>query len=331
MIINTDFKTFYHEFISHFQKVYETCIHENTPISLYDPVHYVLKHQGKQIRPAILAATSLNFKDIPYNDIYPAACCIEMIHNFTLVHDDIMDNDLIRHGEMTVHEKWGVNEAILSGDGLFAMALQLLDHYSTSPALYAKILPVILNAVTKVCEGQAQDMEFEHRQDVSLTEYLEMVEKKTAYLLSVSAKIGAIIAEVEDDVVDLTEKIIRELGIVFQIQDDLLELTSDQTKMGKSLGSDLVKQKKTFPYLYAKENFDKSEWDNFLLKTNAKFIYQHGIDPARKILEKNFVFDRVAEVITLRHGTIQSMIDMLPEGKRDMFNTLVEFVMIRKN
>ena len=326
-----DFKSFYIDFVHGFMKEYGSCIDNTLPTSLYDPIRYVLRHSGKQLRPAILAATAMNFNDISINEIYPAACCIEMIHNFTLIHDDIMDNDMLRHGEKTVHAKWGVNKAILSGDGLFAIALQQLDHYAKDPVLYSKLVPVVLDAVTIVCEGQANDMEFESRNDVELDEYLEMVEKKTAYLLSVSARIGAILADVDKKTEILCEKIIRELGIVFQIQDDLLELTSDADQMGKSLGSDLVKQKKTYPYLFAKKEMNAESWDKFLKYIHEEYIVKYGIGPAKGILENNFIFDRIREVITLRHESIQDMISRLPEGKRNMFYSLVEFVMNRKH
>ena len=326
-----DFKHFYSDFIIEFKQIYGSCVRKASPVSLYDPINYVLEHPGKQIRPAILVATALNFKDIPAKDLYPAACCVEMIHNFTLVHDDIMDNDLLRHGMETVHAKWSVNDAILSGDGLFAIALQQLDHYSDNPKLYSKLVPKVLHAVTLICEGQAQDMDFENRDDVTLDEYLEMVEKKTAHLLSVSAGMGAALAGLDAEAEQLCEKIIMELGIVFQIQDDLLELTSDPDVMGKSLGSDLVNRKKTFPYLFSKQVLSNDIWKEFEKKTSKLYISLNGTKPARKVLEDNFIFDRIGEVITLRHERIQNMISKLPEGKRNMFFSMVEFVMNRKH
>ena len=219
----------------------------------------------------------------------------------------------------------------MSGDGLFALALQQLDRYSYDPKLYSKLVPMILSAVMKVCEGQALDMDFENRDDVTLDEYLDMVEKKTAVLLSASARMGAMLSSVDKDKEELSEKIIRELGIVFQIQDDLLELTSDQEIMGKSLGSDLVKQKKTFPYLFAKKELSEEIWNDFQKRIQEDYIADNGIAPAKELLENNFIFDRVREVITFRHERIQDMISKLPESKRDMFYSMVEFVMNREN
>ncbi|MCF7832262.1 MAG: polyprenyl synthetase family protein [Candidatus Marinimicrobia bacterium] len=331
MTTKLDFKLFYKEYIPLFDKGYKRCVHNTVPASLYDPVYYILEHSGKQIRPAFLSAIAYSFGNISFEDSFPAASCLEMIHNFTLVHDDIMDGDIMRHGKETVHVKWNENQAILSGDGLFAMALMQLDQYTNDAKLYAKIMPLILHAVSIVCEGQAQDMEFESRIDVKLSEYLEMVEKKTAYLLAVSARVGAVIGGAEKDEELLVEKIIRELGVVFQIQDDLLELTSDNENMGKTLGSDLIKQKKTFPYLFAKQELAQLEWNKFQEYIKSDYVKHNGVQSARQILEDNFIFDRIHEVITLRHVAIQELIKGLPEGNQKMFNSMVEFIMNRKN
>lgn len=330
MITKNDFQLFYQEFIPIFQKEYENSIRLEKPRSLYDPLKYVLNNPGKQLRPAILAAVPSSFKSINFEKILPAAICIEMVHNFTLIHDDIMDNDMMRHGLETIHSKWSMNEAILSGDGLFAIALNRLDHYAQEPEIYSKIMLIILEAVIIVCEGQAMDMEFEDRQDVNLAEYLEMVEKKTAWLLAVSARIGAVLGEADNRDELLIEKFIRKLGVVFQIQDDLLELTSDFKTMGKSLGSDLIKQKKTYPYLFAKQELGNHKWSEFKEAISENVIRKSGIEPAREILKNNFIFDRINEVITLQHVDIKELINELPPEKRDMLNSIVNFIMNRK-
>ena len=330
MIIKLTFKLFYKEYITRFNLEYRKSVHHTAPVSLYDPIHYILKYPGKQIRPAFLAAVAYSLNDISFEKSFPAASCMEMVHNFTLVHDDIMDGDVLRHGMETVHSKWNKNLAILSGDGLFARALAQLDPYASDAELYASIMPLILQAVIIVCEGQALDMEFESREDVELSEYLSMVEKKTAHLLAVSARIGAVIAGADKDEELLVEKIIRELGIVFQIQDDLLELTSDSASMGKTLGSDLIKQKKTYPYLFAQQELDQVEWNKFLESISVTYIETHGLHDARKILKDNFIFDRIREHITLRNVTIQELIKGLPKGSQEMFNEMVEFIMNRK-
>ena len=330
MITKVDFQSFYKEFIPVFNEEYRKSILNEKPFSLYDPIKYVLHNPGKQIRPAILGAIASSSNSIDHKELFPAAICIEMVHNFTLIHDDIMDNDLVRHGKQTVHSKWNMNKAILSGDGFFAMALKQLDHYASSPIIYSKISPIILEAVIIVCEGQAMDMEFEERNDVSLTEYIEMVEKKTAWLLAVSARIGAILADTAYKDQLLIEEIIKRLGVVFQIQDDLLELTSDTKTMGKSLGSDLVKQKKTYPYLYAKQELNGKKWTEFQKVISEDVIRESGIEPAREILRNNFIFDRINEVITLQHVDIKELINELPPEKRDVLNSIVNYILNRK-
>ena len=159
-----NFKSFYNEYIPFFRKEYKNCVRNDAPKSLYEPIHYTLEHSGKQIRPAILAACALALNDVTIEKTFFAASCVEMIHNFTLIHDDIMDGDLLRHGMQTVHAKWDVNKAILSGDGLFAIALKQLDPYKNDAEFYASILPVLLDTVVKVCEGQAQDIFYLFRQ-----------------------------------------------------------------------------------------------------------------------------------------------------------------------
>lgn len=325
------FQQFYKEFILEFKKEYEGGVIKTLPLSFYKPIHYTLSNPGKQIRPALLCAVYSVLSSNGMSKAIPAAKGIEMIHNFTLIHDDIMDGDIIRHGHPTVNAKWNDNIAILAGDGLFAIALQQFEAYSKQPELYSKIIPELLEAVIVVSEGQAEDLEFEDRDDVSLEEYLDMVSKKTAKLLSVSAKIGALIAGADNDICLLIEKIVHELGIVFQIQDDLLELTADEELMGKSLGSDLVNKKKTFPFLYAKKLLNEDKWNDFLDKIDIDYIENNGILPAKEFLKENLIFDKIHKLIKLRHATIQGLINELPEESQKMLTSIIEFVMNRKN
>jgi geranylgeranyl diphosphate synthase type II len=183
----------------------------------------------------------------------------------------------------------------------------------------------------RVCEGQAEDMEFEERREVTLDEYLDMVTKKTACLLAVSGRLGAVLGGAEAGEEELTEKVLLELGIVFQIQDDLLELTSDAEKMGKTLGSDLVNKKKTFPYLFAKKELPPEEWEDFLAAAAPENIAGQGTGPARRVLERNFIFDKINDIITLRHASIQEMIRKLPPRTQEMFRSMVTFVMHREH
>jgi geranylgeranyl diphosphate synthase, type II len=324
-----EFRQFYQNYIPGFRKRYSGLIRAKAPHFLYDPLSYVLQYSGKQLRPAILAASAAAFSDSAADDAFPAAACIEMIHNFTLIHDDIMDNDMMRHGVKTLHAKWDRNRAILAGDGLFAIALAELDHYRNRPELYSKILPMILDAVIRVCEGQALDMEFEYREDVSTDDYLDMVRKKTAWLLAVSAKTGAVIGDADPGSTEQVESILLDTGILFQIQDDLLELTSNAETMGKTLGSDLVRGKKTYPYLFARQIMSPAQWEDFLELCSGKTIDQYGIEPARKHLERYFIFDKIGEVITLYHDRIQERILHLPAETQELYQSMLSFIMHR--
>ncbi|MDZ7821107.1 MAG: polyprenyl synthetase family protein [Candidatus Marinimicrobia bacterium] len=326
-----DFERYYRDFVPRFSKGLQGRVRTSAPESLYTPLRYVLRHTGKQLRPAVLSATAAAFGGISRERSFPAACCIEMIHNFTLVHDDIMDADHLRHGEATVHARWDTDKAILAGDGLFVIALSELNAYRREPELYSRLLPLILEAVLRVCEGQAEDMEFEDRQDVSLDEYLNMVTKKTAWLLAVAGRTGARIGDASEEEEKTVGKLSLELGIVFQIQDDLLELTSDPVKMGKTLGSDLVKGKKTYPYLFARQELSPERWREFLVHTEEANIARYGTEPARRLLEENLIFDKIFKIIKLYNENIQEMILDLPPRTQEMFRSMVSFIMDRDN
>ncbi|MBN2781325.1 MAG: polyprenyl synthetase family protein [Candidatus Marinimicrobia bacterium] len=330
MISSSTFESYYPDYTQWFNTKISQCIDTSTPGSLYEPIAYVMRNSGKQIRPAILSAVARSMGNVEKERSFPAAACVEMIHNFTLIHDDIMDGDELRHGNLTVHKKWDANKAILSGDGLFSIALKQLDAYAGEPALYSRMIPLLLGAVIRVCEGQAMDMDFETRENVLLDEYLDMVTQKTSCLLAVSGRLGAMLAGASDEHEILIENILLELGVVFQMQDDLLELTSDESKMGKTLGSDLIKQKKTYPYLYAKQELPEPLWQSFIEMTREATILNHGVEPARTLLRENFIFDRIHEDIKLRHDTIHVMIKELPAGVQDMLYSIAYFILHRE-
>lgn len=324
-----DFKAFYTDYRHWFSEKLADMIEPQSPAFLYEPLSYVLRYPGKQLRPAILAASAKTFGKKPCGYSFPAAACMEMIHNFTLIHDDIMDADLLRHGMKTVHARWDVNHAILSGDGLFALALAKLNAYRREPELYAALLPLILHAVIRVCEGQARDMEFESREDVSCEEYLKMVTEKTACLLAASGKAGVLIGGGNTDAADLVEQVLLKTGVLFQIQDDLLELTSSSVRMGKSLGSDLVKGKKTFPYIFARQELPPEAWQTFLRCSSEALVREQGTEPARALLESYFIFDKIHDMIKLYNDEIQDLIGRLPLETQELYRTTLLFIMHR--
>jgi geranylgeranyl diphosphate synthase type II len=223
-------------------------ISEQKPRSLYIPARYVLAAGGKRIRPVL---TLLACEAVGGNsaDALFAAAGIEILHNFTLVHDDIMDHANTRRGRLTVHEKWDENVALLAGDVLLAFAYRSLLKTKSSRA--QEINRVFTEAIITICEGQSLDKEFESRHRVHVNEYLFMIEKKTGKLVSAAAQVGALVGNASSAHLEVLRRYGEYVGRAFQIQDDLLDIVADDKKFGKTLGGDLVEGKKTFLLLEA--------------------------------------------------------------------------------
>jgi geranylgeranyl diphosphate synthase, type II len=228
----------------------------NNPKSLYKPISYFLSIGGKRIRPilVLLAARMFNNKR---QDVLNQALAVELFHNFTLVHDDIMDNAPLRRGITTIHEKWNPSQAILSGDVLMIVAYQYLMRTN------AQYLEALLNSFNKmaieVCEGQQMDMDFEQRQDVSIPEYIEMIRLKTSVLLGCALEIGAIVSDASPEDKKHIYDFGVNIGLAFQIQDDILDVYGDAEKFGKQVGGDIISNKKTFLYLTARNDADEAQ------------------------------------------------------------------------
>lgn len=239
------------------QQILDTAIQNlkfpDHPKQLYDPITYIINLGGKRVRPLlVLMATELFEKD-PHHAIH-AAMAIEVFHNFTLVHDDIMDNAPLRRGQATVHEKWSTNTAILSGDVMMVEANKNLA--KVNPIFLKDVLDTFNATAQGVCEGQQLDMEFEGRDDVSIEEYINMIRLKTAVLLGGALKLGAIIAGASEKEADLIYQFGENIGIAFQLQDDILDVYADPEKFGKQVGGDIIANKKTFLLLKALELAD---------------------------------------------------------------------------
>jgi len=223
------------------------------PSSLYDPIKYMMDLGGKRIRPLLTLMSCEMFGGCIEEALAPAMG-LELFHNFTLLHDDIMDQAPIRRGKETVFKKWNTNSAILSGDTLFVMAYELVT--KTTPALLPQVLELFNDTARKVCEGQQYDMDYELRTDVSIPDYILMIKLKTAVLISCSLKLGAIIARAPAEEADLIYEFGENLGLAFQLQDDYLDVFGEVDKFGKEIGNDIVTNKKTFLYLKAFELAD---------------------------------------------------------------------------
>ncbi len=240
----------------------------STPKELYDPIDYVINLGGKRIRPALAILSCNLFSDNVNSSLGPAVA-LEVFHNFTLVHDDIMDNANLRRGKETVHIRWNNNVAILSGD---AMCIKAYEKLSECDERYLKKVLLVFNETAlKVCEGQQYDMNFENRQSVTEVEYLKMIELKTSVLLAGSLKIGAIIGGASDDEAELLYNFGLNLGMAFQLQDDLLDVFGDESILGKEIGKDIISNKKTYLLIKALEIATGSQLNtlkNWLLSKN---------------------------------------------------------------
>ncbi len=220
------------------------------PSTLYEPIQYILKLGGKRLRPILTLMTAEIFDCSPEKAM-DAALSVEVFHNFSLVHDDIMDDAPLRRGQTTVHEKWDVNTGILSGDAMLIMAYQLFENYE--PHIFLELAKLFSETALQVCEGQQYDVDFEMRDDVTIQEYLRMIEYKTAVLVGAAMKMGAIVAEASEDCKNAIYDFGKNLGIAFQLQDDYLDAFGDPETFGKQIGGDIIENKKTFLYLKALE------------------------------------------------------------------------------
>lgn len=231
------------------------------PEGLYDPVHYILQLGGKRLRP-VLALMSADMYGASIDKAMDAAVAVEVFHNFTLLHDDIMDAADLRRGQPTVHKKWDVNTGILSGDAMLILAYQQLDSYEGS--VFKDLITLFSRTALEVCEGQQHDVDFETRDDVSVDEYLNMIKLKTSVLVGCALQMGAIIAGADKKQQDLIYNYGIELGIAFQLMDDYLDAYGDPETFGKEVGGDIRENKKTYLYLKSIEDegcaMELKEW-----------------------------------------------------------------------
>lgn len=256
------------------------------PKGLYEPIHYVLSIGGKRIRPALclLAYQLFNSSELSDEIIYPALG-LEVFHNFTLLHDDVMDSADIRRNQPTVHVKWDANSAILSGD---AMMIKAYQYVSMCPKEnLQEVMKEFNNLALGVCEGQQYDMDFEHRNDVTVDEYLEMIRLKTSVLIAGSLKIGAIIGGASTKEMNLLYEFGENIGIAFQLQDDYLDVYGDTASFGKNIGGDIVNNKKTFLLLKAMQKAEgaiKEELEMWLNVTEEN--NREKVNAVRAIYDK---------------------------------------------
>jgi geranylgeranyl diphosphate synthase type II len=252
------------------------------PANLYDPLRYFLTLGGKRMRP-ILTMLGAELFDVSGKNAVNAAIAVELFHNFSLIHDDIMDAAPLRRKKQTVHTKWNTNIAILSGDVLLVKAYQEICKQD------AKVLPRLLEIFNRtaieVCEGQQLDMDFETRNDVSIEEYIEMIRLKTSVLLGCALEMGAVVAEAKKEDQELIYSFGEQIGVAFQIQDDILDLYADPEKFGKQVGGDVLANKKTLLLLKANELANPAEIET-LNKLSSESNQTLKIESTRKLFDK---------------------------------------------
>ena len=234
----------------------------NKPENLYKPVKYLLESGGKRLRPIIALHVS-ELLGGKISDTLPAAAALEIFHNFTLAHDDIMDNSKLRRGKKTINSKWDNNTGILSGDVMLIISYNILNQYQDSK--YIHLSKKLTEISRLVCEGQQADMDFSSKNNITENEYFDMIKNKTAVLIGGSFMFGGIVAEANDLNTDLLYKIGLNLGIAFQLEDDLLDCFGDQEKFGKKIGGDIIEKKKTLLYLFTNSKLEpekKLEFEN---------------------------------------------------------------------
>lgn len=272
----------------------ENQVIQKDPVTLYEPIQYILKLGGKRMRP-ILTLMSAEVFNCNYQKALPAAMAVEVFHNFSLVHDDIMDDAPLRRGHETVHEKWDINTGILSGDAMLILAYQYFEKYE--PKTFRKLAKLFSKTALEVCEGQQWDVDFETRIDVSISEYLKMIEYKTAVLVAAAMKMGAIIAKTSKSNAKLIYDFGLHLGIAFQLQDDYLDAFGDPATFGKQVGGDIIENKKTYLFLKAIE-FSTNEQQARLIQLFTK----PSEDATAKIDEVKQLFNTSGATVAIQEA-----------------------------
>ena len=253
------------------------------PDSLYDPVKYILGIGGKRVRPVLTLMSCSSFNCNPILAL-EASLSVELFHNFTLIHDDIMDSAHTRRGKETVHKKWGLNSGVLSGDVMLIMAYQLLENYDSET--FFELNKLLNKTAKQVCEGQQMDMDFELKSDVVFDEYIQMIKFKTAVLLGCALKMGAIVANAsKKDQENLYQYGIN-LGLAFQFQDDYLDTFGNESKVGKKIGGDILENKKTVLFHMAIQNSNDSQKNHILDLYNSNTVFNNKIKQVTSLFKE---------------------------------------------
>ena len=292
-----------------------------SPTYLYDPIRYTINGNGKRFRP-ILVHLAGRANNVDPESIMKIALSVELLHNFTLIHDDIMDNDDYRHGQKAIHTKWDISTAILAGDGIYALAQILLSGLSERSDI---ICHYFNSTILEICEGQAMDKEFENNLSINEKEYLDMIEKKTGSLLGACSAIPAILMNTDKMIIDQLKYFGRIIGNGFQIHDDLLEIYGDSKNMGKSLGSDIFEGKQTLLVIKARDKYN-TQWEKLIQNKNdinflddlRQFFLSTGIkSETEKIAESffNSARDTLIKIDSINRDELLKFVNLIENRK----------------
>ena len=259
--------------------------YDRKPEGLYEPIKYVLSLGGKRIRPTLMLLAYNLFRDDP-KTILPSACALETYHNYTLLHDDLMDNADLRRGHMTVHKRWDANTAILSGDSMLVLAFQQMAQCRHDKL--SQILDLFTRTALEIGEGQQYDMEFESRNDVTEDEYIEMIRLKTSVLLACATKMGAILADAPEQDAENLYRFGEKVGLAFQLQDDYLDVYGDPKVFGKAIGGDIACNKKTYMLINALALADAKQ-----RKVLTDWLDMPAADPQEKIAAVTEIYNEI--------------------------------------
>ena len=322
-----NFNNIYRTEISKIEKQLRLLLKGKKPRSLYEPCSYILNGGGKRLRPflVLISARAVGGK---FKDVYNAAIAVEILHNFTLAHDDIMDNSPIRRGRKTLHKKYDVNTAILAGDNLIALAYDCLLKDCKNNV--KGIVSAFTHGVIEVCEGQSLDKDFELRQNVSISEYQRMIYKKTAALAEMCCSIGAQLCCASAKEIKAVSNFGKNLGMAFQIQDDLLDIVGEENQFGKTIGSDLVEGKKTYLFLRAFEKSNVKDRAELIKVIKQKGIPRSEIQKYSKLYFKlRVIKDAEQEIMKYTKLALKNLSSLKDGGGKNLMTWLANALITR--
>ena len=304
--------------------------YDRKPESLYEPIKYVLSMGGKRIRPTLMLLAYNLYKENP-EDILMNACALETYHNYTLLHDDLMDNADMRRGHLTVHKKWNNNTAILSGDSMLVLAFQRMMQCDTKHL--KDILDLFTVTALEIGEGQQYDMEFETRNDVKEEEYIEMIRLKTSVLLACALKIGAILADASAEDADNLYKFGEQIGLAFQLQDDYLDVYGDSKVFGKEIGGDITSNKKTYMLINAFNKANAAQREELTRWVSARdFDRNEKVDAVTRLYNEIGVDQLAQDKIAYYFAQSKKFLDAVnvPEEKKEELRKYAQKMMKRQ-